>query len=104
MLGTVAIISLTSCSTNDAQDPNFETCVNIMRRIETAKRTMAMGYALDEGDELSQANIDSLGQFMVGGKWSMHQCPSGGTYTVGRIGQSPACSKHGSLKDIKLYY
>jgi len=97
-------ISCISCLTDTSKDPNIMACVNFLRQIETAKRTMAMGHSLEEGELLTPEQVERLSEFMTGGRWSAHQCPSGGKYTVGRIGQSPSCSVHGNLKDIHTYY
>ncbi|OGV69701.1 MAG: hypothetical protein A2283_17215 [Lentisphaerae bacterium RIFOXYA12_FULL_48_11] len=84
-------------------DNNLLPCVNNMRQIETAKRTIAMAHSIDNGELLSREQIKELAMYMTGGRWSAHQCASGGNYIVGRIGQTPECSIHGKLEDIRTY-
>ncbi|MDD4873325.1 MAG: hypothetical protein PHR77_22440 [Kiritimatiellae bacterium] len=104
LLLVFTIVSGMSCTTSPSDDRDLMACVNILRQIETAKRTMAMGHSLENGELLTPEQVESLSTFMTGGKWSAHQCPSGGRYTVGRIGQPPSCSIHGNSKDIHIYY
>jgi hypothetical protein len=99
----LSIVCLSSCKTGFMADNNLMSCVNNMRQIETAKRTFAMAYSTDNGDLLTRDQVEQLSTYMTGGKWSAHQCASGGRYTVGRLGQSPACNIHGTLEHIRTY-
>lgn len=103
LLVAIPAASLSSCKTGLMADDNLMQCVNIMRQIETAKRTLAMAHSIDYGEQLSREQVQELAIYMTGGRWSAHQCASGGNYTVGRIGQSPECSIHGKLENIRTY-
>ena len=100
---TISAACLSSCKTGFMADNNLLQCVNNMRHIETAKRTLSMAYSIDSGELLSREQVQELATYMTGGRWSAHQCASGGNYTVGRIGQTPECSIHGKLEDIRTY-
>ena len=100
LLILLAIAAGASCrSTDPAARSGLQACVNTLGRIETAKRTLAMGHNLPQGTGLAPDQVNLLGDYMLGG-WPLNQCPSGGKYTVGKTGVSPACSVHGDYKDL----
>jgi len=87
----------TSCSTSKPADDNATACLNILDRINLAKRTMAMGHSLPDGTMLAKDQMETLGTYLPGGSWASYRCPSGGEYTVGAVGQKPSCSIHGTV-------
>lgn len=99
----ISAAGLSSCKTGFMADNNLLPCVNNMRQIETAKRTLSMAYSIENGELLSREQVRELATYMTGGRWSAHQCASGGNYIVGRIGQTPECSIHGKLEEIRTY-
>ena len=66
-------------------------CINNMRQIEAAKNEWALEKGKDPGDVPTAADLTP---YIAGGKFPV--CPSGGTYTIGAVSNSPSCSVHGS--------
>jgi hypothetical protein len=74
-------------------------CQRNMQQFHSAKRSFAMERGLNEGTVLTPSLIHELGQYVKGG-WEDNQCPAGGTYTFGAIGEEIHCSIHGTLSDL----
>jgi hypothetical protein len=78
--------------------PNFigghgspaNTCINNLRWIDAAKNQWASenrktnGAVVLENDIKPYLKLDSKG--------NLPKCPSGGTYTIGKVGEPPTCS------------
>jgi hypothetical protein len=62
-------------------------CINNLRQIDGAKNEFALEKGKKNGDDVTEADI---APYIVGGK--MPTCPSGGKYTIGKVGENPTCS------------
>ncbi len=67
-----------------------KTCVGNLKQIDSAKEQFAMENRLDEGDSVDMTDLAP--DYIK----SEPQCPSGGTYTTGNIGEDPVCSIGGA--------
>ena len=65
-------------------------CSFILLQIANAKETWRLENKKTNGDIVTWADIQPyLGRGTAG---SLPACPQGGTYTIGRVGQTPKCS------------
>lgn len=62
-------------------------CLNNLRQIDGAKEQLALEQHLGTN---SVIETWALAAYIKGGEFPT--CPSGGTYTIGRIGEFPSCS------------
>jgi competence protein ComGC len=69
-------------------------CINNLRQIDAAKMQWALENSKTNG--AIPAAVD-LSPYLKGGLKSL-QCPAGGTYTIGPVGEEPTCS----IPDHKL--
>jgi hypothetical protein len=61
-------------------------CVNNLRRIDAAKQSWVLEHNAKPGNMVTTNDIAS---FLFPGTLT---CPSGGTYTIGKVGEPPTCS------------
>jgi outer membrane lipoprotein-sorting protein len=65
-------------------------CINNLRQIDAAKNEFALekgkanGYVVTEDDIKPYIKLDADG--------NLPKCPSGGKYTIGKVGENPTCS------------
>jgi len=69
-----------------------KSCLENLRQIAHAKETFAMENRKNTGDAVVQADLWPV--YIKGSAFP--SCPSGGTYTIGNVGDAPTCSQHGS--------
>lgn len=62
-------------------------CINNLRQIDAAKNQFALEKGKANGDPVTEADITP---YLRGGV--LPKCPSGGTYTIGKVGENPTCS------------
>jgi len=62
-------------------------CINNLRQIDAAKNQFALEKGKTNGDPVTEADITP---YLRGGV--LPKCPSGGTYTIGKVGENPTCS------------
>ena len=67
-------------------------CMNNLRQIDSAVEGVAMARDWREGEPVNVADITP---YIWGGRLPV--CPSGGIYTIGRVGECRSCSIHGIL-------
>jgi competence protein ComGC len=65
-----------------------QSCINNLRLIESAK---------DKWAESHPSNAVTTGDLMPQYLTKMPECPSGGTYTIGAVGERPTCSIEGHV-------
>ena len=64
-------------------------CINNLRQIDAAKNEFALekgkanGYVVTEDDIKPYIKLDADG--------NLPKCPSGGKYTIGKVGENPTC-------------
>lgn len=64
------------------------TCINNLRRIDTAKQQWALENHKSSEDVPTAQDLDKL---IPGGFAHVH-CPKDGEYVIGKVGEAPACS------------
>jgi hypothetical protein len=69
---------------------NAWACINNMRQIEAAKNEWALEQGKTNGTAVTTDDITPYIQLNRYSK--IPPCPSGGTYTIGKIGELPTCS------------
>ena len=74
----------------------YNYCMYMLEQIDAAKFSYAMESSLSEGTALDEKRLRDLNPYLHGG-WKDKQCLTGGKYTVGRIGELPSCTVHGTL-------
>jgi hypothetical protein len=69
----------------------LNSCMNNLRQIDGMKEEWALETNHTNGAPVDPAELE---RYFAGRgvRWGMPHCPSGGTYTYGRIGQDPVCS------------
>jgi len=74
-------------------------CWCVLACIDSAKEQLALSDALADGAE---ARVERVCEYIKNGT-NHFVCPRKGsnTYTIGRIGESPRCSFHGSLQELR---
>ena len=65
-------------------------CVNNLRQIDAAKNEWAWENGKTKGVVCTESDIKSY--IKLDAKGNLPKCPLGGTYTIGKIGESPTCS------------
>jgi hypothetical protein len=63
-------------------------CIANLKLIDGAKATWALEHHKQPGDEPAEADIFGPDQYIR----VKPECPQGGTYTVGAIGENPRCT------------
>ena len=71
--------------------PRYKSCVANLKQLESAKTEYAAKYHLSAGAALPEGCLWATGSFIK----SQPECPSGGEYTVGVVGETPTCSIRG---------
>jgi hypothetical protein len=71
-------------------------CVNNLRQIDGAKNEWALENGKTKGAVCTESDIKPYIKLDANG--NLPKCPLGGTYNIGKIGESPTCSlaKNGS--------
>ena len=75
------------------EDSQRNACINNLRQIDAAKNEFALekgkanGYVVTEDDIKPYIKLDADG--------NLPKCPSGGKYTIGKVGEKPTCSTAG---------
>lgn len=72
-------------------------CHNQMYQIDVAKEQFGQDAKLTDGAVLT---ADQISPYIRGG-WKALHCPSGGQYTIGKLGEDVRCSVHGTVSDIR---
>jgi len=72
------------------QNRQRNTCINNLRQIDAAKNQWALEKNKKNGDPVTEADIKPYIKLDASG--NLPKCPAGGTYTIGKVGEKPACS------------
>src|SRR5271154_2699007 len=65
-------------------------CINNLRQIDAAKNVWALENNKTNGTPVTEADIKPYIKLDASG--NLPKCPAGGTYTIGSVGEPPACS------------
>jgi hypothetical protein len=75
-------------------------CDNQMCQIDGGKTQHGVANpGLKNGDVVTP---DQISPYIKGG-WRDLRCPSGGQYTIGKYGETPRCSVHGTPRSGLIY-
>jgi len=66
-------------------------CINNLRQIDAAANEFALENHLTNGDRISFPS-DLTPYIKLDKNGKIPPCPAGGTYYIGRVGQTPTCS------------
>ena len=78
-------------TSNVRPGPSFsDSCIINLRKIDAAKDEWAMNNGKTNGTVCTASDITPYIKLDANG--NLPKCPSGGTYTVGKIGEPPTCS------------
>jgi hypothetical protein len=95
VLACVAVAAFLHFARASAYSP-MNACVNNLQRIKMAKEQWALEHTRTTSDVPTWADLRPYfpKDFPDGKDWSngLPICPSGGTYTIGRVGQLPTCT------------
>jgi hypothetical protein len=72
-------------------------CVTALRSIDGAKQAWAFEYHKTTNDVPTWDDLAKQSGW-VGWRW---ECPEGGVYTIGRVGEDPICSIGGSGHSLR---
>jgi hypothetical protein len=67
-------------------------CINNLRYIEAAKQEWALKNGKTNGSIVTENDIMPYLKGWSQPKTNFPECPSGGKYTIGKIGENPTCS------------
>jgi hypothetical protein len=86
VIAFLVLVGLSAART--AREPEFaNVCINHLRCIDAAKSRWAERYNAKAGTVVSQSDL-----FEFISDQRMLKCPLGGTYRIGKIGETPTCS------------
>ena len=68
-------------------DRSYQTCLNNLRELDAMKNEWAFEHHATNGEIIP---MDQFTNYFRSGE--IPKCPSGGTYTIGKIGEPPTCS------------
>src|SRR5450432_3156618 len=83
LLAAIAIPNFVKARASSQQNA----CINNLRQIDGAKNEFALEKGKKNGDDVTEADI---APYIKGGV--LPTCPSGGKYTIGKVGETPTCS------------
>jgi hypothetical protein len=75
----------------EAQQRNA--CINNLRQIDAAKNEWALEKRKTTGTLITEDDIKPYLKLDANG--NLPQCPAGGKYTIGKVGEKPTCSISG---------
>jgi outer membrane lipoprotein-sorting protein len=70
-------------------------CINNLRQIDAAKNQWALENRKTSGTPVTEADIKPYIKLDANG--NLPKCPSGGKYTIGKVGETPTCSIPGHV-------
>ncbi|MEI7730887.1 MAG: hypothetical protein WCO56_15035 [Verrucomicrobiota bacterium] len=70
------------------KDARTNQCINYLRQIDAAKHQWAHENHKSAGEVVTWSDLVGPQKSMP----TMVECPSGGTYTLGRVDEGPSCS------------
>jgi hypothetical protein len=88
LLLIVLVLLVGGCDTGTRSDPPRPFCINNLKAIEGAKNTWALQNKKTDDDIPTDSDLFGVGRYMQ----SKPNCPAGGIYTIGRVGEKPRCS------------
>ena len=71
-----------------AENSQRNVCINNLRQIDAAKNEFALEKGKANGTVVTE---DDIAPYIKGAE-NLPTCPSGGKYTIGKVGETPTCS------------
>ena len=71
---------------------SLNACLNNLRQIDALKEEWALETNQTNGTPVDAAQLEQYFRTNGSGMREFPRCPSGGTYTIGNLGQDPVCS------------
>ncbi len=87
--------SATTTSASSTEVSQRNACINNLRQIDAAKNQYALENRKTTGDAVTEADIKPYIKLDADG--NLPKCPSGGKYTIGKVGETPTCSIDGHV-------
>lgn len=84
IIGLLAAIAIPSFI-RAREESQKNACIENLRQIEKAKEQWALANNKANGEAVAGAEVNKL---IKGG---VPECPAGGTYTYGKVGEHPSC-------------
>jgi len=98
LLGLFALVAIPNCIKEPNTSP-ANACINNLRQIDAAKNEWALEHNAKSNDVVTIKDIrpyierERNNPFIkLDAKGNLPKCPSGGVYTIGKIGEPPTCS------------
>jgi len=102
IVGAIFLLFALLAIPNFVRDPwtsPANACINNMRQIDAAKNEWALEHNAKSNDVVTINDIrpyierERNNAFIkLDAKGNLPKCPSGGIYTIGKVGESPTCS------------
>jgi hypothetical protein len=101
LLGLFALVAIPNSLSDGRNGPGGKSnaCINNLRQIDAAKNEWALEHNAKSNDVVTIKDIrpyierERNNPFIkLDAKGNLPKCPSGGVYTIGKIGDSPTCS------------
>ena len=86
LLGAIVIPNFIRARATSAQAG----CINNLRQIDGAKNEWALENGKTNGTVATKTDIKPY--IKLDSKGNIPHCPSGGIYTIGKVGENPTCS------------
>jgi hypothetical protein len=89
----VRLVRMPGAATSTASSPAVNqrnACINNLRQIDAAKQEWALEKGKPNGTVVTEADIKPYIKLDPNG--NIPKCPSGGKYTIGKVGELPTCS------------
>ena len=89
----VRLVRIPGAATATASSPAVNqrnACINNLRQIDAAKQEWALEKGKPNGTVVTEADIKPYIKLDPNG--NLPKCPSGGKYTIGKVGELPTCS------------
>jgi len=101
LLGLFALIAIPNQVSDGRNGPGEKSnaCINNLRQIDAAKNEWALEHNAKSNDIVTIKDIRPYIErernnpyIKLDAKGNLPKCPSGGTYTIGKVGEPPTCS------------
>ena len=89
IIGFIVVIAIKNRGGSHTSPANA--CINNLRQIAAAADQFAKEKGLKAGDKINFPN-DLTPYIKLNNEWKIPPCPSGGIYSLKKIGDSPICS------------
>jgi hypothetical protein len=91
--GLIVAIAIPNCVSDGRNGPGGKSnaCINNLRQIDAAANQFALENHLTNGDRIGFPN-DLTPYIKLNSQGEIPGCPSGGIYSIEKVGEKPVCS------------